>query len=225
MQSFFNRLGGKIVYWISQMAHYTCRFNIKGQENFEELLKDGQAFLIACWHGHPMMTISFVLRYWDSSKFMIIVPEDWRGEGLEVLARSLKGTPFMMDLTGDSTMGSARQLVKMVRHIQNGNSVFINPDGPSGPAYKIKPGVAFMAKKGKVPIMPVGAYCRNSFKLNRWDQYVIPMPFSRITIQAGEALTVPEDAEDLEMYTEGLTNRLHRANAQAIINYYELPRK
>ena len=78
MKSFFNRLGGKIVYWISQITHYTCRFDIQGQENFEELLKEGQAFLIACWHGHPMMVISFVLRYWDTSKFMIIVPEDWR---------------------------------------------------------------------------------------------------------------------------------------------------
>lgn len=213
-------LVGWFLYSYGRMVQRTCRFQVEGIENFQTLINEDRSMIIASWHGQPMMQIDFIKQRVDVTRFMIIIPDDWRGKGLDVWAQLMKGTPFKMDLTGDSTMTSGRQLLEMVRHIRNGNSVYINPDGPTGPAFQIKPGVAFMAKKGGAMILPVGAYARHSYKVNRWDQYVFPLPFSRISLYFGEAFEVPKDADDLEFYTGKLTDLINQATAQAAANYY-----
>ncbi len=211
---------GWFLYFYGTVVQRTCRFQVDGIENLQTLINEDLSIIIASWHGQQMMIVDFLAQRVDATRFMIIVPDDWRGRGLEIWARLEKWSSFKMDLTGDSTMTSGRQLLEMVRHIRNGNSVFINPDGPTGPAFQIKPGVAFMAKKGGAMILPVGGYARHPYKLNRWDQYVAPMPFSRISLYFGEAFEVPKDADDLEFYTEKLTDLINRATAKAAANYY-----
>ncbi|MFQ5420603.1 MAG: lysophospholipid acyltransferase family protein, partial [Anaerolineae bacterium] len=137
-----------------------------------------------------------------------------------IFASKLGTEPFPMNLKGDDSMGMARQFVKLVRKVKRGHDCYITPDGPDGPAYVIKPGVAYIAQKAKAAILPVGAYARHGYRLNRWDRYVIPYPFSRISIEVGKPIEVPGDA-DLTAVTDHLTDILHRVHAQAAANYYE----
>jgi lysophospholipid acyltransferase (LPLAT)-like uncharacterized protein len=127
-----------------------------------------------------------------------------------------------MDLKGEANMATARQLATLVRHVKKGRDCYVTPDGPDGPAYVIKPGVAFIAQKAKAPILPLGAYARHGHRVNRWDQYTIPYPFSRVSIVVGEPLWV-QKGDELTAVTHTLTNQLHRVTAQAAANYYEKP--
>jgi lysophospholipid acyltransferase (LPLAT)-like uncharacterized protein len=108
----------------------------------------------------------------------------------------------------------------MVRMLRQGFDAYITPDGPDGPAYLVKPGVAYLAKKTGATILPVGAYTRSGHRLNRWDRYIVPRPYSRISVSVGRPIQIGSE-EDLPTVCEHLTDVLHRVTAQAAANYYE----
>ena len=83
------------------------------------------------------------------------------------------------------------------------------------------PCIAVPAKKANAVILPVGAYARHGYRLNRWDQYMVPYPFSRISVVFGAPMMVDEDVVDFTAVTHPLTDVLHRVTAQAAANYYE----
>jgi lysophospholipid acyltransferase (LPLAT)-like uncharacterized protein len=120
-------------------------------------------------------------------------------------------------------MAAARQLAQLVRLVKEGKNCYITPDGPDGPAYVVKPGVAYIARKTGAAVLPVGAYTRYGYHLNRWDQYMVPRPFSRISLVVGAPVEAPpaDSRNNLAVITGPLTVALHRVTAQAAANYYE----
>lgn len=148
------------------------------------------------------------------------MPDDWRGASLMVFAQQLGAIPYPMKLDGDSTIGQGRELVKLVRHVVSGKHLFINPDGPDGPSHLIKPGITYIAKKSKAVILPIGAYTRHAYIVPRWDRYVVPYPFSRISLYIDTPFHVSPDV-DLNEANQKLTTALNRVTLQAAANYYE----
>jgi lysophospholipid acyltransferase (LPLAT)-like uncharacterized protein len=116
-------------------------------------------------------------------------------------------------------MGMARQVLRLTRRVSEGRNLYINPDGPDGPSHVIKPGITFIARKSNAIILPMGAYCRKSYDVPRWDRYTIPYPWSRITFHIGEPIEeLPED----EFAADKLvTDTLNRVTLQAAADYYE----
>ncbi len=76
-----------------------------------------------------------------------------------------------------------------------------------------------MAQKAGALIVPVGAFTRHGYRLNRWDQYIVPYPYARIAIHLGQPMHVSH-AEETEAAVAELSNRLHRVSGQAIADYY-----
>ncbi len=221
MSKFLDTLNGRALYTASQLVRKTCRFQVMGLDKLQSSYEAGQPSILAAWHGMTMMLVGFFEDKLDISSIVLILPDDWRGEALSIFAQKLGAEPFPMNLKGDSSMAAARQLAKLIRQIKKGRNCYITPDGPDGPAYAIKPGVAYMAQKTGAPIFPLGAYARHSYHLNRWDQYVGPYPYSRISIQVGDPISVTKD-DDLTAVADTLTNHLHHVTAQAAANYYEI---
>lgn len=221
MTTLRTRLTGNGLYLISQLTRRTARYQVAGRHHFEELRARELPTIWVAWHGMTMMLAGFVLQNYDPGSLVIMMPDDWRGETLSHWARRIGATPWQMNLKGDATMATARRLATMVRLLRQGRDAYITPDGPDGPAYKIKPGVAYLAQKSGATLLPVGAYTRHGHRLGRWDRYVVPYPYSRIAVVVGEPIDVPRDVE-LTAVTEPLTDVLHRVAAQAAANYYEV---
>ena len=115
-----------------------------------------------------------------------------------------------------------RKLVGVVRKISNGKDFLIHPDGPAGPAYKVKPGVSYIAQKSGTPILPLGCYCRNAYHVPRWDRYTLPLPYSKVHIQLGSLIYIPKDLEELASFNLELEDDLNSLTMQAAANYYQL---
>jgi len=64
--------------------------------------------------------------------------------------------------------------------------------------YSLGMGAVFLSQKTGVPIMPVHARYQNAFRLKTWDNFAIPLPFSRIDITMDPYLTIDPEASDLE---------------------------
>ncbi|MGD8815386.1 MAG: hypothetical protein PVI78_13015 [Anaerolineales bacterium] len=220
MTSLYDRVTGDALYLLSRIIGGTCRVQCTGIEYFHDAIASGRPVIATAWHGKAYMVISSLVKFYDTSNFAVIMPNDWRGGTLEVLTRRIGAIPLQVNLFDDPTMGAGREIVKLVRMIIGGTNTIIAPDGPDGPAYVPKPGVTYIARKAQAIIVPVGGYCRHAYRLNRWDHYVLPYPFSKIAIHVGKPFTIPPGRGDLSPMNEHLTNVLHRVTAQAAADFY-----
>ena len=216
------KISGTILYLFSVLVYKTCRFHISGIEKFEAYIESGEPVIVTSWHGKTMMIAGSMMKYLNKYLAMVIIPDDSRGKTLDVFIRRLGAEPVQLNLTGDITLGLSRSLVRVVQKIASGRSLLVHPDGPGGPAYVVKPGLSFLAKKSRAVIVPIGCYCRHAYHVPRWDRYTLPLPFSKIHIQVGDFITIPEDLQDLSETNQQITDILHRVSAQASANYYEL---
>ena len=215
-----NKISGAILYLFSVLVLKTCRFTFHGLDQFKEYPVPNHPVIITSWHGMTMMVAGFINKVMDMSQFSTIMPDDYRGDVLAIFAHHLGAEPIKVNLSGDSTFGLGRKLVSLMKKMKKGKNFLIHPDGPAGPAYKVKPGLSFIAQKTGAAIIPLGCYCRNAFHVNRWDRYTLPLPFSRIHIQIGDLITVSKGLRDLEETNRMLEEVLNRLTLQASAKYY-----
>ena len=142
-----------------------------------------------------------------------MVPDDWRGETLAEWGRLMGTRAFAVSMKEESLV-AARRLLELVQKLKNGASTYINPDGPDGPPDVPKPGVSFLASRSGVAVLPLGVYTSARFQLRRWDRYIIPFPFSRITVVFGEPLTVGRK-EDISAAGGRIAAAINQAMAEA----------
>ncbi len=219
--SWFNKLGGQALYTLSRLTHKTGRFQVTGLEHLQTAVSSNRPILFTAWHGMTMMLIGFFADRFDMDKIVLILPDDWRGESLVTFTNKIGARPFPMNLHGESSMATARQLAKLVRLVKKGSHCYITPDGPEGPAYVIKPGTTYIAQKANALILPIGAYARHGYRLNRWDRYIVPYPFSKISIHVAPPITISKK-EEITAVSNTLTHTLHHVTMQAAADYYEI---
>ena len=215
-----NKVSGAVLYLFSQLVYRTCRFTFHGLDQLKAAKEIDKPIIIASWHGMTMMVAGFIKNLMDISNFAGIMPDDSRGDVLAVFAHYLGVTPIKVNLSGDTTLGLGRKLVSLMKLMSSGKNFIIHPDGPAGPAYKVKPGLSYIAKKTGATILPLGCYCRNAFHVNRWDRYTLPLPFSKIHIQLGKLITIPRDINGLDDTNLELEDILNRLTFQASAKYY-----
>ncbi len=95
-------------------------------------------------------------------------------------------------------------------------------DGPLGPRYEFKPGVVLMARIGQVQMLPMAAAADRAWYLRRWDNFMIPKPFSRVVVAIGEPLmpapsTQPDDIEHGRLEMQLRLNSLKEKAQESLI--------
>jgi len=73
-------------------------------------------------------------------------------------------------------------------------------DGPRGPAGKIKRGAIYLAQATGAAIVPMYTFADKAWRFNSWDKFLLPKPFSRVTLRFGDMINLPstDDSEELE---------------------------
>ncbi|MCH2180373.1 MAG: lysophospholipid acyltransferase family protein [Mariniblastus sp.] len=143
------------------------------------------------WHEY----ISIALGCWGHLPLSVLISQHRDGEWVSQVAESMG----MQVVRGSSTRGGSgaiRQLKK--------NSLFtslaITPDGPTGPRREMAMGPIYLAKMLQMPIVPIGIGMENPKRLNTWDEFALPRPFSRCRAIFGPKIRVDRRAsrQDLE---------------------------
>jgi lysophospholipid acyltransferase (LPLAT)-like uncharacterized protein len=99
---------------------------------------------------------------------------------------------------GSSSRRGPQALLELTTWAQRGYDLAITPDGPRGPAYVVQPGVMSLAQLTGLPIVPCSYYLRWKIRLPSWDQFQIPLPFSRCDFFFEQPVRVPREASDSE---------------------------
>ena len=157
------------------------------QNAFRQLLASGQPFIFVTWHGRLLHLFHFS-RWTRGRGCTFLVSRSRDGELISRIAKR-----FGVEATrGSSSRGGVRGLLEIVSKVKRGYIAGVTPDGPRGPRYRVQPGVATMAQKTGVPILPLTYSARWKVVLNSWDQCVIPLPFSRVVVVFGTPISVSE---------------------------------
>jgi lysophospholipid acyltransferase (LPLAT)-like uncharacterized protein len=150
----------------------------------------GDPWIFALWHSR-LLPLTFLHRRWGVG---VLISQHRDGE---LIARIVEQLGFVTG-RGSSTRGGEEGARDMLRLAEEGRILAITPDGPRGPAEKVKPGLVFLASRTGLPVIPVSASARREWRLRSWDGFRIPKPFSKVMIGYGPPLAVPERLEDGE---------------------------
>lgn len=105
---------------------------------------------------------------------------------------------------GSSSKMGAGALRGLSSVLESGLDVLMTPDGPRGPVYEPDPGAIFLAQKTGAPILPINLEFSSCWRLNSWDRFILPRPFSKVRLIFGPLFRVRSTATPEEFETERL---------------------
>jgi len=91
---------------------------------------------------------------------------------------------------GSSNRGAAAALLEMRRRGKHMH-LTITPDGPRGPRRQLAMGPVYLASRLGLPIVPFGFGLDRPWRMNSWDRFALPRPFSRARAIAGPEIHIP----------------------------------
>lgn len=173
----------------------TLRLKIEDQSGF--LKDDSNSSVIVCFWHNRILGITFAFnRIYPKKRAGVTVLTSPSKDG-EILAR-LVGAFGMEAVRGSSSRRGSRALLELVRIVRQGRDIAITPDGPRGPRYSLGPGVILLAQSTGARIVPAHASFSRCFRMKTWDGFIIPLPFSKVSVTIGEALKVPGELTEGE---------------------------
>lgn len=165
----------------------TARTTRGGLGPVEELHADGTRVVYAFWHDQMLPLVHFH----RNEGAVVLVSEHADGE---YIARVLESLGFQT-ARGSSTRGGMKGLRALVRAAREGRDLAVTPDGPRGPRHRFKEGVLVAAQMTGQPVVPIGVSARPAWRLDSWDRFLVPRPFSRVHAEYGAPVPVPRDAD------------------------------
>ena len=177
--------------WIIRAFGVTWKIERHGYDPYRAR-KTGESdrrTIVTLWH-ETLFPLAYVHRN-EGAKVLV----SRHGDG-ELIVRALLGLGFSV-ARGSTTRGGAAGLRDLVREAKQGDvDLSLTPDGPKGPRRKAQPGVAYVSAMTRFPIVPLALVADRAWRINSWDRFMIPKPFAKVVVVAGELIEVPRD--DLE---------------------------
>jgi lysophospholipid acyltransferase (LPLAT)-like uncharacterized protein len=185
-------LGLPVLRGLIRLLVSTYRFEKTiGADRIEPFIAEGKLCAPCYWHQHHVIG-STLIRSWVQRGFKacFLVSASVDGEVPERIARAWGAEV----IRGSANQSGALALRDMQRMMKNGYSIVTTADGPRGPKYEFKMGAILMARIAGVPIIPVGCAAERAWYLDRWDDFMVPKPFSRVVLAIGVPYDIPPGA-------------------------------
>jgi len=157
-------------------------------------LARGNRCIFALWHAR-LLPLVFTHR---GRGIAMLVSRHRDGQ---LITRIIERLGFVT-ARGSSTRGGEEGVMEMLRLAEAGHLLGITPDGPRGPAEKLKPGLVYLASRTGWPVVPVAAAARSAWVFRSWDRFRVPRPFARVVVDYGDPIAVPAglDGDALELW-------------------------
>jgi lysophospholipid acyltransferase (LPLAT)-like uncharacterized protein len=101
----------------------------------------------------------------------------------------------LVTVRGSSSRGGSGALIAVTGALRENPAAIHIVDGPKGPKGVVKPGIISMARMSGAAIVPVIVSANKAWVLGSWDRFLIPKPFSEVTIEWGRPFVIPRDLE------------------------------
>lgn len=174
----------------------TIRLKVINEDIYLKLKNKNKRLIYITWHNK----LFFVPYYLRNKDIQILVSESRDGKYVSNTFKQFNFYP----IEGSSTRRGLRAAVKMINMLKEGFDGGITPDGPQGPKYILKRGVINIAQKTGHTILPLSYGVSKKWQLNTWDNFVIPLPFTKGVLVYGEPFEISKGLSNGEIEEERL---------------------
>jgi len=183
-----------------------CDGELENRDAPDRARKHGPV-IYAFWHGRLMVPV-FTHR---GRGIGILIS---RSDDGEYVARVASRLGFHV-IRGSSTRGGEEGFRRLLLYLESGGDVAITPDGPTGPKYRVKKGIVYLARAAGAAIVPCGVAVDRYWQMGSWDEFRVLKPGAYVLARFGEPIYVPERSNkfDLEKIRAGLENTLNALTA------------
>lgn len=172
-------------------VYFTSIKRVTNIEVFYKYRKKPAIFVF--WHGRSMMLSPIICLGGMHAYAIASRHKDGR------MMAKLQHLFGLRAIYGSSHKGGVSVLREGLRVLARGDhAICISPDGPGGPSLRVKDGAMYFAKMSGAPIIPVCYSCSKSWFQDRWDRYLVALPFSKITCNIGNPIFVPKKTSPQE---------------------------
>ncbi len=152
----------------------TWRYRVQGWEHVAAARASGRPVIYVLWHSRILPLLYHR-----------------RGEGVALLISRHRDGGYLAELSerwgyrvvrGSSRRGGEAGLLGLVRYLRQGGEVALTPDGPRGPAERMKPGALAAAQHANALVIAAGAQASSAWWIESWDRFCLPRPFARVAV-------------------------------------------
>jgi len=194
----------------------SCKITFINKKHIDDSIASGDKLIFAAWHGR-LLLVPFIVPRKSRKKIHCIVSR--HGDG-EIIASAMgkMGLSFIRGSSnrygnkkGHKDRGGTYVLRESLKALKNDNWLALTPDGPKGPRMIAKGNILPIAAKTGARIIPISYSSSRSKIFDSWDKFMLPLPFSKIYMIAGEPIAIEKnmDKEKLENTRKELENRLN----------------
>lgn len=213
---------GWLIWAYMALCNRTIRWTVEGDEAALKIWLGYPNIIVAAWHSTILLLPSGwnrIIQKWPSQKTRSAMLISLSKDG-EPVANAIKHLGLEA-VRGSSThkgkkrdKGGMKALAEALRILKNGGGICITPDGPRGPAEIAQSGPIIMSQRTNAPILPYAIVSAPRRRLNTWDRFRIPYPFTRGALVFGEPV-IPAEQDDRETLRQKLEDNLNAAMARA----------
>jgi lysophospholipid acyltransferase (LPLAT)-like uncharacterized protein len=210
------------MYRLIPLGYYLLRFYLSllrirviGEEIALGCLTDYGRLIVAVWHQRFLSALAYVTKF-RRFEPVIMISQSRDGE----LAARLADRLGLVPVRGSSSRGGTAALIAITEALKKYPAVIHIVDGPKGPKQVVKPGLISMAQVSGAVILPVIVSAKKAWVTGTWDRFLIPKPFSEVTIEWGQPFFVPRDLDPArhEELRREIEKSLSEGHAEADLN-------
>jgi lysophospholipid acyltransferase (LPLAT)-like uncharacterized protein len=175
--------------WVIRFIGCTLRYSVSIED--PSGTEFSQKTIYAFWH-QCLFTASYRYR---GRGIAVLISRSFDGE---LIARAVEKFGYR-PVRGSSSRGAVAGLLEMGRELEAGRAVAFTVDGPRGPRFVAKPGPALLARMQGAPLRAMHFAAKSAWRLNSWDGFVIPKPFSQVVLRMAAPLQLNTNATDAEV--------------------------
>jgi lysophospholipid acyltransferase (LPLAT)-like uncharacterized protein len=201
-----------LCYYILRLYLSLIRVRVIGEDSAGRHFAEYGRAVAAIWHQRFLPALAYVTKF-RSLKPIVMISKSRDGELVAKIAERLG----LITVRGSSSRGGREALRAVLTALNKNPAVVHIVDGPQGPKGVVKPGLIMLAQVSRAVILPVIVSAEKAWVAGSWDQFLIPKPFSTVTIRWEEPFLVPRrlNKEQLERLRGEIEKRLTAAYAKA----------
>jgi lysophospholipid acyltransferase (LPLAT)-like uncharacterized protein len=178
------------------LLYWTLRVEVHGEKEFQTLVKKQKSdphapsLIVALWHNQLILIAPLLRKIIPVVKITALISKSRDGALPTYFVRTHKQVDVIR--VGHQSRNIA--LMQTLEALKEKRIIVSTPDGPKGPRYSVKRGIIYSAIKSKSAIISLSWKASRSIRLNSWDRFCIPLPFSKITVTIGKPLFLNENS-------------------------------
>lgn len=182
----------------------TFRLTVENEGKWMDYLRGGGKVLLCTWHQQFMAAIRHFKAYSAFNPSLMIS----KSSDGELIAGVAERTGWRT-VRGSSSTDGAQALKAMIANLNRYGLAAHILDGPKGPAGRVKAGAIQLALSTQAVIVPFYTMADRAWYVNSWDAFMLPKPFSKVTLRFGDMIHLPapthrDDFETLRLTLENI---------------------